>query len=521
MPDLGIRPFSIVAGPLRWATAHGGMRPWRDGALILALQSLVFVPVSVLRHVDGDEGVYLTAAKLVMRGTLPYRDFLYPQTPLLPYVWGPWSVIFGESWLAARLLAALFASLLGAVLYRHLANRSGVRFAIAGLALYLSSNLVFEWFTTVKTQVLSTLLLFCAFAVASNVRSGSSSRWFVGGILLGLAIDTRLIIAAAVPVLVWAAWRAATPARSAVIRFVGGLVVGLVPSLLFFAIDPGRFFFDNLGYHAGRSPSGLIGDFMQKVRVVENLLGIGTPSGGMPQFLLLALAAAACGIALYALTGRVPLSLLVVGSVGLASLLPTPTYSQYFAVVVPFLIVGIVESAAMIRQHFHDHGQEKLLRALGLAIGPAGAAYLMFAATGLYDLVRLYPDQRIGTIQSVASTINRLTEPGEHVLATWPGYMFGSHALPVPGMENYFAPNAADAVSVEEARRYRLATAADVERMIENREPRFVVLKLWHTAPLVLDWDGALRRGRYRLETEVGGVRGLFGGTVKIYVKDK
>lgn len=497
----------------------GGLGTWRDAAVVVALQSLVFVPVSILRYVDGDEGFYLMAAKLSMRGTLPYRDFLYTQTPLLPYVWGPWSVVLGESWLAARLLAAFFASLIGLLLYRHLASRFGGRLAAAGVAFYVSSDLVFGWFTTVKTQVLSTFLLFFAFAVVSNARLGSSKSWLAGGILLGLAIDTRLIVAAAAPVFLWAAWRTATPARSAAVRFLGGLAVGVVPSLLFFAMDPRSFYFDNLGYHAGRSSSGLVGDFMQKVRLVENLLGIGTPSGGMPQFLLLALTAVAGGAAFHALTGRVPLSLAVASSVGLASLLPTPTYSQYFAVAVPFLVAGIVESAAMIREHVQQQRQERLLHALRLAVVPAAAAYLLFAALGLYDLMRLYPDQRIGTIQSVATTIDRLAEPDEHVLATWPGYIFGSDALPVPGMENDFAPNAAAGVSPEEARRYDLASAADVERMIENRVPRIVVLKIWQTTPPVPDWDGALRRGRYKLETEVGGVRGLFGGTVKIYVK--
>lgn len=458
-------------------------RTW--GPIVIAAQAVVFVPFALLRYVDGDEGPYLTAAKLVMKGRLPYHDFLYTQMPLLPYVWGPWSMVTGESWYAARLLAAAFAIATGGLLYVHLAGRVGQRLAALGVGLFTFSSLVFVWLTPVKTQVLSTLLLFAAYAAAS--RAGRNpARWLATGVLLGLAVDTRLILAAAAPAFAWVAWRAGQRALGSL---AGGLALGLVPSFLFLAIDPARFVFGNLGYHASRSNSGLVGDFAQKVHVVENLLGVGTPDGGVPQFLLLAIAAVVLVIALR----RTSFALGVAALVCVGSLFPTPTYIQYFAVAVPFLIVGAVELAAEV--HRRAGGMTAARAALGIAV-------VAYALLGLPDLVRyprLSPGERIGPVERVGAIVDAHTRPGEAVLAPWPGYLYGTHALPARGLENDFAPHEAAALSPAEARRYRLGSAQDIERRLAAGETRIVVYRLWNQFPPVPDWEGGLRRGGYRL----------------------
>ena len=48
---------------------------------MVAVPALVFVPVALVRFVDGDEGVYAYASRLAWQGKLPYRDFFYEQTP--------------------------------------------------------------------------------------------------------------------------------------------------------------------------------------------------------------------------------------------------------------------------------------------------------------------------------------------------------------------------------------------------------------------------------------------------------
>lgn len=471
--------------------------PWVDAAVV-AGQAVLLVPFSFLRYVDGDEGDYLLAAKLSVAGEVPYRDFLYTQMPLLPYVYGAWSAVTGESWYAARLLSVAFAVALGTMLVRHLANRFGTALGLLGGTLYVSSTLIFGWFTTVKTQALSTLFVFGAYVLAA---SGRRTRWLGAGVLLGLAVDTRLIVAGALPAFAWAAYRA-----GAVRRLGAGLAAGLLPSVLFLALDPMRFWFDNLGYHGARSEGGLVGDFAQKARVAANLLGIGTPEGGDPQFLLLLLLAGAAAVTARSLSGRVPLALAIAAWLGAASLAPTPTYPQYFSTVVPFLVVGVVELAGHARASLVGRPAQ-LRRAGAWSVGVLVAVYAALASADAYRYVTQFDDQDIPVVRDVTALIDAETRPGEEVLASWPGYLFGSSAAPVPGMENAYAPHEAAALSVERAHELRLATVADVERMIEARRTRIVVFRLWHELAPLPDWRGKLEASGYELVREIGSTR--------------
>lgn len=54
-------------------------------------------------YVHHDEGWYLYASQQVYRGKLPYLDFAYFQTPLLPYVYGLFQYLAGPSVLVGRL----------------------------------------------------------------------------------------------------------------------------------------------------------------------------------------------------------------------------------------------------------------------------------------------------------------------------------------------------------------------------------------------------------------------------------
>src|SRR5205807_2713241 len=54
-----------------------------------------------------DEGYHLLAAKLVKDGKRLYLDFCFPQTPLNTYWNAAWMRVFGESWRAIHVVAAL------------------------------------------------------------------------------------------------------------------------------------------------------------------------------------------------------------------------------------------------------------------------------------------------------------------------------------------------------------------------------------------------------------------------------
>src|SRR2546430_10099914 len=101
------------------------VRPAVIYGLLAILMAAVFVPMSLYRIVDGDEGTYLLVSRLVAEGQLPYHDFFYPQMFLLPYVYGAWMKLVGYSWYGARLLSAVFSVMLGLLVYRQTALVAG------------------------------------------------------------------------------------------------------------------------------------------------------------------------------------------------------------------------------------------------------------------------------------------------------------------------------------------------------------------------------------------------------------
>jgi len=452
------------------------MRPrlaWVDAAAIV-VPALVLVPLALVRFVDGDEGVYAYASRLAWHGQLPYRDFFYEQTPLLPYVYGAWIGLTGESWYSLRVLSALLACAVGALLYLHAARRFGRRAALVGLVLYVSSALVFGFFVVVKTFALASLLLLGAFVlVDGGVRLARPA--FAAGLLAALAVDVRLVFLAAVPPL-------AVAARARIAPFAGGLLAGLVPSIVFFALAPRQFVFDNLGYHLAKGSGGFGDDLAQKARTIGNLVGLGRTDhlAGLQVALLLL---AAVGAAM--LLRRLPLALWIALLLALGCLAPSPTYAQYFSVVVPFAVFGVLES------------WPERVPAVLLA---AATAYVVAGALDLGRQRAGDPVQKpsIASVQAVAREVDRLSRANERVLSSWPGYLFGTHARAEPDYTNHFAPAAASKLSPGDARRDLVASEPELEARIRARRPRIVVYRNWLTVEPFARWDAALRAGGYR-----------------------
>ena len=445
-------------------------------AAVAAAQALVFGPLVAFRFLDGDEGVYAYASRLALHGHVPYRDFFYEQMPLLPYVYGAWIGVFGESWYAARSLSALAAAATGALLYLHVERRLGPWPGLVATCLYALSGLVFGYFTIVKTFALASLFLFAAFFLVEARRP----RWLVAGLLVGLAVDTRLVFAAAIPAFALLAVR-----RRALPPFGGGLAVGLVPSAVFLAVSPHAFVFDNLRYHGEKTSHGLVGEPVQKLRIAANLIGFGSADHALGgQFALLLVASVA---ALWLLRGRFAAALAV--SLGIASFLPTPTYVQYFSVVVPYLVLLAVELAARWPR----------------AVLAGVAAYAAAGVVALVHDVQTEPllKPSIRSVERVSDAVEARTRPGETVLAGWPGYLFGTHAEAVSGYTNQFAPVAAAKVSPREAERVHVLSEPAIEALVRRRVLRLVVERNWVTSPPFADWDAALRQGRYRLVATV------------------
>src|SRR5271157_795424 len=181
----------------------------RTCKLLLApvfLAFLCFFPfVALHQFIDGDEGFYLLASRLVLAHKTPYLDFFYTQAPLLPYVYAIWMKFVGVTWVSGRTLPALLTALVGLMVYGQVCHVT--RRSLAGLAavvLFAASTFIFAWYPIAKTYSLAGLFLFSAYVMVSRL-SPATSRWWMAcaGLLLGLSADTRSYVAGITPVLLW------------------------------------------------------------------------------------------------------------------------------------------------------------------------------------------------------------------------------------------------------------------------------------------------------------------------------
>jgi len=449
---------------------------------IVLVLGAVLIAVSRHRLVDYDEGFYLLAAKSVLHGKLLYRDFFYTQMPLLPYVYGLWMRIMGETWESGRLLSALCATVIGCLLFRHVSQVAGSLLAGGcSVLMFVSNTYVLGWYPIAKTYSLSVLLLFAAYLILWRV--SNRTGLFAGGLLLALSIDTRLFLVATMPVFVmciYARRKFLPPLATCYAWFVLGIAAGLLPNLIWAVSAPAAYLFNNLGYHAVRTDAGLVGSLHQKIVMLLKISGlIGTAEGSGIPFGLLILSNA-----LYLVlqpNARWPS---VWPAMGLAaaiigvSTLPTPTYQQYYCAAVPFLIVGAVTFAWEIGR------SRKYVIVLSCAL----IAYLLpvpfelprylSSGTGIISVVTEANavNWRLHSVREVSRQIDRVTAPGEEVFSRWPGDLLESHATAVVGTENDFGLLIAHRLSANQLRTYGILSESAIEADFEHHHPRVVIL---------------------------------------------
>jgi len=457
---------------------------------------LLFIPVVffllcffmfVARHrfVDGDEGFYLLASRLVLAGKTPYLDFLYTQAPLLPYVYGMWMKFMGLTWVSARTFSALLTVALGLAVYGQVCRESGTLLAgLSAVLLFATNTLVFAWYPIAKTYSLAGLFLFLAYAIVSRLSPASSPWWMAcGGLLLGLSMDARSYVAGVAPVFFWWIIRQSETSRrvSNTLWFLAGLAIGIAPSAVLFPLSPDRYLFNNLGYHALRSSAGLIGDLRSKVHIARVVL-VGPDDNGL-QFGMLA-AISVAGLVLWRKRRSAAfLAFLIAFVLGLISILPTPTYSQYFCLCMPFLVVSAVCSAS----DFFGSAQSASRRRLAtLACAALVVSYLVLGAAGFRDYLFTgevigikgpadAPNWTLEKVREVSKAIDQVAAPGEAIASFWPGYIFESKATPYPGFENNFGSSVSWELTPQERTRYHLISQEDLEAGFAVHVPRIVV----------------------------------------------
>jgi Dolichyl-phosphate-mannose-protein mannosyltransferase len=473
-----------------------------------------FLFVAHHRFIDGDEGFYLLTSRLVLEHKAPYLDFFYTQAPLLPYIYGLWMKLFGISWFSARNFSATLTIILGLLIYEHVCHET--RKWIAGVAaaiVFASSTFIFAWYPLVKTYSLAAVFLFGAYVIVSRL-SPVSSPWLaaVAGLLFGLSVDTRSYVVGLAPILLWWIFRHSDAPNGIprILWFLGGLTVGLVPSLYLFICSPDLFLFNNLGYHALRSDAGLVGGWRIKLFVALKVLLGAEDNGG--QFSILSALYFFVILALRMHRGAALLAFLIALGLGFISILPTPPFVQYFCLCMPFLIVAVL---CGMSDYVTSLGATRPWWAWVLAsvavlafIASSGPSFRLITgpsvigAEGTHDA----PNWTLDKVSAVSKAIDQLAAPNEEIASFWPGYTFASKADPYPGFENDFGWMISDKLTVEQRAKYHISSRTDIADDFASHTPRIAVLgnQGYGGDPRVSEWARILRTNGYTAVQVIG-----------------
>jgi hypothetical protein len=239
------------------------------GAAILVCLALA-VLYAVTGRLNADEGWYLYASRLVYEGSLPYRDFAYTQTPLLPYVYGLPQLLIGPStYLGRATSAALLA--LNVLLGVRVSRRRGGWAAACVTAWLMAAFSYGIYFTSiVKTYSLLSLLFTSVLAVlSSEVRE--DARYPAAVLLAAAGAMVRLTAAGfALVVAVYCLARARGAARWLTAGVLAAMSIWL---LLFGCRNAAAVEWNLLTYHLGQrgglpAPAAAIGTALSCLLVV-------------------------------------------------------------------------------------------------------------------------------------------------------------------------------------------------------------------------------------------------------------
>lgn len=464
---------------------------------VLILLQCYFVLLATTRFIAWDEGFYVLAAKLVSAGKSPYLDFFYPQAPLFPYLLAVLSPL-SMNWLSLRLIAATCAALVGAILWIEIRKRHTRSVSSICLGLYVSSHLVFGWYTTVKAYSMTALLLLLCYCLSQSKRS---TQIVLAGFLLGLATNVRLYVIVAAPFFM------ALRDVKYNLAFLLGLFIGLLPAGYWFIQDPESFWFNNLEYHFMRSRLGFWGGLPYKRLLLEKMFLL-KPSSQFFGFEFWCWSILASYTLALTLLRKISYckALGLAAALLLVSWVPTPNYLQYFSIVVPFIILASAPSIELLLKTGLGRGLVCALCAAFLMSFSKNLNLYNVNGVGLTGI----PTSRQAHLQSllgireIRDAIDEVCTPQDVVFSYWPGFLLELDSRILVGSENHFTYRVGDKIRDTARRKHlKLLSKEDVRVQLARGVPTVVVLEKRAANRF---YRNALQQGGYVSKKDINGV---------------
>ncbi|MCD4655361.1 hypothetical protein K8T06_15680, partial [bacterium] len=160
---------------------------------LLAIFIFAGVFYSFYGRVFLDAGFYLNASREVYRGHMPYRDFIFVQGPVYPYVYGLPLLLTGYKVIFARWLSLLFGILTLALATWTSGQTQGGFGKIVTLAALATVPYQAYFFSSVKLYALTGFLLMAGFACLAS-KLPLTIKHSCGLMMIVLAAATRLTL---------------------------------------------------------------------------------------------------------------------------------------------------------------------------------------------------------------------------------------------------------------------------------------------------------------------------------------
>ena len=411
-------------------------------AILALLTSAELLFLILFRKVNLDEGWYLWASKLVLEGKLIYRDFVYTQTPLLPYVYGTSQKLLGEGLYQGRIVTSLFTGLTillcTVIVYRRAVQiasaaapadaetihgrKQGHLAAFAFLLLFGTSYYALAYLTYTATYALATLLLISALAVVVHfLQDGQSEtvRNVLATILMIAAIATRLsILAAGPPLFLFLIFSSQRRWRAFIWIAISGALVTCLLLGSFWVLSDGMMIYDIFGFHTDR--------ILSVERQIKKMLRVLGESGVIylvPILLSLGAAAVLLFRARWRATRRGILQpylfewmLVAISALLLVMhLIPRTTASYYNTLQAPLLCMLGALALVFLVGSIGVRWPRWMRRALAIGL-VAIHATINGAALLYFDLLNVPLVDQIAVVEDAAAFLRRIELPNDELL---------------------------------------------------------------------------------------------------------
>jgi hypothetical protein len=402
-------------------TNDGQREPWVRIATIAAVVLAVVVAAAfvVVGRLNADEGWYLYAGRLAWRGELPYADFAFTQTPLLPYLYGGVQAL-ASSLVLGRAFSVLLASA-GIVLSVRVAWRlAGDRAAMIVAVLCAAYPVGLYNLALSKTYA---LVLLCFAGAAALLTSNVAPRraWPLACAVAWAATFARASsIPLTVAVVVFCCWTATD--RHTRMRVLAVAAAGAAVMAAFLLVDPSNARFDLVTMHALRWEDASLGTRLETVLTER----IPDWIGDYPVYVALAVGTLVSVLTVArarAFVGRTP-AIAVVG-VGVVGYLAVQLWAgqfapvEYAAPMVPVLLalcVPVLLVALGLGCREHTDRRRPLV---AYAVLAAAAVVTIFHPAPWEYIVRPTSAGGLAHQGDVADVVRDLTDDDDEVLAMW------------------------------------------------------------------------------------------------------